>query len=304
MHAPLAPKPRARVLIVDDAPAHLCQLTCLLAEQGFIVLVENSGAAALQAMAREVPDVVLLHAQKPGIDGYELCRQIKACERLCAVPVILVSAADSSWDRAKAFACGAVDYLAQPIAAAEVLTRLETQLTLNSLRRQLAQYGQERSRELLHEATQALQESRLLLRTIIDNSDAIIHVKDPAGHYLLVNNRFRQLFGRSEEDLLSLCDADIFPAETVQAQAASERQVLATGASLESEEVWFHGGAAHTYLTVKSPLRDVNGQIYAVCTMATDITERMREEAILSELNAMLENRLSLRLPDYVAATR
>ncbi|NVE00129.1 PAS domain-containing protein [Massilia sp. BJB1822] len=300
MNAPLAPRPRARVLIVDDAPAHLCQLTHLLAEQNYTVLVANSGADAMQFMALNVPDIVLLHVQKPGIDGYELCRHIKASARLCAVPVIFVSAADSSWDRAKAFSSGAADYLAQPIAAPEVLTRLETQLTLNSLRRQLEQRGQERSTEL-HKATLALQESRLLLRTIIDSATAIIHVKDPVGRYLLVNNRFRQLFGTEDEDLRGLRDADIFPAETAQAQAASERQVLATGASLECEEVWFHDGAPHTYIAVKSPLRDANGNIYAVCTIATDITERVREEAILSELNAMLESRLSLRLPDYVA---
>ncbi|UTY59692.1 PAS domain-containing protein [Massilia sp. erpn] len=302
MNAPLASRPRARILLVENAPAHPCQLARLLTEQNYIVLVSNSSMEAMQAMALHAPDIVLLHAQQPGIDGYELCRHIKASARLRAVPVIFISAADSSWDRAKAFSSGAADYLAQPIAAPEVLNRLETQLTLNSLRRQVEQRSLERNAEL-HEATQALQENRLLLRTIIDSAMAIIHVKDPTGRYLLVNTRFRQLFGAADDELLGLRDADIFPAEIAQAQAASERQVLASGAGLECQEVWFHGGAPHTYIAVKSPLRDADGNIYAVCTIATDITERVREEAILSELNAMLENRLSLRQSDCVGDT-
>jgi PAS domain S-box-containing protein len=286
------------VLIVDDTPAHQCPLTQLLAAQNYTVLLAPSGAAALQLMALNLPDIVLLNAHKPRIDGYALCRHIKAHPRLCAVPVIFISANDSSWDRGQAFAAGAVDFVAHPIAAPEVLTRLETQLTLSSLRQQLEQRSQERSAEL-REAKEALHESRVLLKTIIDSSTAIIYVKDLNGRYLLVNHRFRQLFGGASGDMHGLSDEDIFPPEMAQALAEFDRQVIATGISIECEEVRLHNGMPHTYTSVKSALRDSNGHIHAVCTMATDITERVREEAILCELNAMLESRLSQRLPEY-----
>ena len=299
MNAPLAPRPRARVLIVDDAPAHQSPLMQLLGTQNYTVLLAPDGAAALQFMALNLPSIVLINAQKPGIDGYALCRHIKAHPRLCTVPVIFIDANDSSWDKVQAFAAGAVDFVAHPIAAPEVLTRLETQLTLSSLRQQLEQRNQECSAELRH-ATEALHESRVLLKTIIDSSTAIIYVKDLEGRYLLVNHRFQQLFGGAIDDMRGRSDQDIFPPEMAQALGEFDRQVIATGLSIECEEVRLHGGMPHTYTSVKSALRDSSGKIHAVCTMATDITERVREEAILCELNAMLESRLSQRLPEYM----
>ena len=298
MNAPLAPRPRARVLIVDDTPAQQCPLTQLLAAQNYTMLLAPSGADALQFMTLNLPDIVLLNAQKPGIDGYTLCRHIKAHPRLCAIPVIFISANDRSWDKAQAFAAGAADFVTHPIAAPEVLTRLETQLTLSSLRQQLEQRSQKSSAEL-RQATEALHESRVLLKTIIDSSTAIIYVKDLDGRYLLVNHRFQQLFGGTSGDMRGRSDEDIFPPEMAQALAEFDRQVIATGLNIECEEVRLHGGIPHTYTSVKSALRDSNGHIHAVCTMATDITERVREETILCELNAMLESRLSQRLPEY-----
>lgn len=299
MNAPLAPRPCARVLIVDDTPAHQCPLAQLLAAQNYTILLVPSGAAALQFMALNLPDIVLLNAQKPGIDGYALCRHIKAHPRLCAVPVIFICANDRSWDKVQAFTAGAADFVAHPIAAPEVLARLEMQLTLGSLRQQLEQRNLERSAEL-REATEALHESRELLKTIIDSSTAIIYVKDLDGRYLLANHRCQQLFGGASGDMRGLSDEDIFPPEMAQALAGFDRQVIATGIAIECEEVRLHGGMPHTYTSVKSVLRDSNGNIHAVCTIATDITERVREEAILCELNAMLESRLSQRLPEYV----
>lgn len=295
MNATLAPRQRAKVLIVDDTPDNL--LMRLLAAHDYTVLAANSGATAVQLMETNLPDIVFLKVTMPGMDGYEVCRRMKANQRIRAVPVIFVSATDTTWDKAKAFAVGAVDYVVQPIEAAEVLARLQTQLTLSSLRRQLEQRGQERTADLL-KANEALRESQLLLKAIIDNSTAIIYVKDLDGCYLLVNNRFQELFGGANGDLRGLNDNDIFPPEIAHKLAEVDRHVIDTGAGIECEEVRFHRDVRHTYISVKSALRDLNGDIYAVCAIATDITERVRDEAILCELNDMLENRLSQRLPE------
>lgn len=284
----------AKVLVVDDTPANLRLLKRILAEHGYTVHAANSGEAALQCMETMLPDIVLLDVKMPGMDGYEVCRRMKANARTRDLPVIFISAMDAAWDKVKAFAAGGVDYLVKPIDEPEVLARLETHLSLYSLRRHLEQRVEERTAELL-KAKEALQENQLLLKAVIDTSRAFIHVKDVGGRYLLVNQRFETLFGAGK-DLLGARDGDIFPPEIAARLQALDRQVLASGVALEAEEMLPCGGEMRTYVSARAPLRDLAGRVYAVCCIATDITDRVREEETLRELNEMLESRLMQRL--------
>lgn len=109
----------------------------LLSDTGYQVLVAESGNSALTLLAQETPDLILLDVMMPGMDGYEVCRQIKAHETWSQIPVIFMTALNDPEDKMRAFAAGAVDYITKPIYSAEVLTRVSTQINLHFLQQQL-----------------------------------------------------------------------------------------------------------------------------------------------------------------------
>jgi PAS domain S-box-containing protein len=115
-----------------------------------------------------------------------------------------------------------------------------------------------------------------LLQTIIDNSNAVIFVKDLEGRYLTINRRYAERFRVSNAGLQGHTDHDLFPAEVADAMRATDQEVIRTGRPLEYEEAVPQGDALHTYLSHKFPLYDRDGQLYAVCGIATDISERNR----------------------------
>jgi PAS domain S-box-containing protein len=144
---------------------------------------------------------------------------------------------------------------------------------------------EEQSRKLEALAA-ALGESEGRLDAIIDNAPAAIFMKDPAGHYLLINRLFEESFRVSRDAVKGRTDHDIFPAEFADAFVRDDRQVLATNGPVQIEEMAPGPDGMHTYLTVKFPLRDARGQVYAVCGIATDITERKRTEEAVAEARA------------------
>lgn len=128
----------ATILIVDDEPANLRLLIDLLLREGYQLTVAESGLSALERAHFRRPDLVLLDVQMPGIDGYETCRRLLADPALGELPVIFLSVLDEATDKRAGFAAGGVDYVTKPIDPAEVLLRVRAQLTLQTLRRELA----------------------------------------------------------------------------------------------------------------------------------------------------------------------
>ena len=129
------------------------------------------------------------------------------------------------------------------------------------------------------EADSALRQSQHLLEAISDNSSAVIYAKDLAGRYLFVNRRFGELFQVSVDHMLGKTDFDLFSAEEAEVFRDMDRRVAIGGAALTGEEAVPLADGVHTYLSVKSPLRDDAGAIYAVFGISTDITDRKRAEA-------------------------
>ncbi|MBI3062803.1 MAG: PAS domain S-box protein, partial [Deltaproteobacteria bacterium] len=127
-------------------------------------------------------------------------------------------------------------------------------------------------------ADQALRDSEARLQAIIDNSTAVIFLKDIQGRYMLVNREYEKLFHVSGEQIKGKTDHDIFPRETAEAFRANDLKVLELGTPVEFEEVAPHDGAIHTYIAAKFPLFSSAGLPYAVCGIATDITQRKRAE--------------------------
>ncbi len=134
----------ASILIVDDAVANLELLSELLGGRGYEPRPAISGEAALMAAQADPPDLVLLDVDMPGMDGYEVCRRLKADATLKDIPVIFVSAIfTQAEDKVKALSLGAVDYVTKPFQAEEVYARVETHLRLRSLQVEMERHSRD-----------------------------------------------------------------------------------------------------------------------------------------------------------------
>jgi signal transduction histidine kinase len=126
------------ILIVDDTPANLTMAVAILQQQGLRLTVAQSGDEALRRVAFAPPDLILLDVMLPGIDGFEVCRRLKAgSAQIAAVPVIFMTALSGTADKVAGFAAGAVDYVTKPLQVEEVLARVTTHLRLAAMRAQL-----------------------------------------------------------------------------------------------------------------------------------------------------------------------
>jgi signal transduction histidine kinase len=122
--------PFASVLVIDDTIENLRLLSNLLGEQGYEVRAVTSGRQALRAVEHDPPDLILLDIAMPEMDGYEVCRRLKAQDRSKDVPVIFITASTETADKVLAFDTGGVDYVTKPFQFEEVLARVKTHLAL------------------------------------------------------------------------------------------------------------------------------------------------------------------------------
>ncbi|HSN96813.1 MAG TPA: response regulator, partial [Candidatus Nanopelagicales bacterium] len=141
-HVPGSP---GEVLIVDDKPENLSLLSSMLSGEGYEVRASLSGSMALTAAAASPPDIILLDVNMPEMDGYEVCRRLKANPRTADIPVIFISVLSELADKVAAFDAGGVDYITKPFHVQEVLARVGTQLLLHRQRRELSRQRQELS---------------------------------------------------------------------------------------------------------------------------------------------------------------
>jgi sigma-B regulation protein RsbU (phosphoserine phosphatase) len=145
------------ILVVDDVPENLQLLSNMLTEQGYKVRPAINGQMALMT-ARAAPlDLILLDINMPAMNGYEVCRHLKADEQTRDIPIIFISALDETGDKVKAFTVGGVDYVTKPFQLEEVLARVETHLALRGLQGELQQANEELERRVEERTAQLVQ---------------------------------------------------------------------------------------------------------------------------------------------------
>ena len=127
------------ILIVDDTPTNLEVLSNALTSAGLRVAVATDGESALEQVDYAPPDLILLDVLMPGMDGFEVCKQLKASPVAHGIPVIFMTALANPGDKLKGMSLGAVDYVTKPFQKEEVLARVKTHLQLRQLTQTLAE---------------------------------------------------------------------------------------------------------------------------------------------------------------------
>lgn len=167
---------RGEVLIVDDSAASLAYLSSMLTAAGYQVREAPSGELALMTLKVRIPELILLDVRMPEMDGFEVCRRIKADPVTQGIPVIFLSAQDDTTDKVQGLKVGAVDFISKTFAQEEMLARIDTHITLERVKKALERERssledrvRERTNELFEELTQRLkmeQENRALERAL------------------------------------------------------------------------------------------------------------------------------------------
>lgn len=133
------------------------------------------------------------------------------------------------------------------------------------------------------------------LRSVLDNSPAVVYLKDLEGRYLLVNRRHELLFPGSGTSVIGKTDLDWFPREFAQMYMASDAEVLKTGAPYYAEEVGLHDDGPHTYRSVKFPVIDAAGKMIAIGGISTDISDLREAHDALKIKEALLRNLIEIQ---------
>ena len=144
-----APVAKPTVLVVDDTPANLTLLANLL-NKNYRVLLANSGAKALEIAMRSLPDVIVLDVMMPEMDGYEVCRRLKADSRTCDAPVLFLTALSQPADEARGFEAGGADFVQKPFHPQTLLARVATQAQVKAWRDSLKDRNAWLQEELLN----------------------------------------------------------------------------------------------------------------------------------------------------------
>lgn len=160
--------PNGTILLVDDNPTNLEILLFALGEYGYQVKTVKDGLQALQTAQQISPDLILLDVMMPGLDGYQVCQQLKADPYLKDVPVVFVSALSDTVDKLKGFSVGGVDYLTKPLEFEEVLARANAHVALFHQRKEIERLLAERER-----AETAERQQRLMLNIVLETAIAM-----------------------------------------------------------------------------------------------------------------------------------
>lgn len=182
-------KKQAKVMVVDDNPINLSLLEAMLAPEGYILILCKSGAACLTAAAADLPDIILLDAMMPQMDGFQVARQLKTQANSQAIPIIMVTSLSDLSDRVAAIEAGADDFLSKPIAKVELLARVRSLLKIKVYNDQLI-------------------ESEKRFRELVQDANVIIFAMNGKNEITFMNEFGLSFFGYTVEEIVGKCESE------------------------------------------------------------------------------------------------
>ncbi len=264
------------ILIVDDTPDNLRLLVKVLSEHGYSPRPVTDGKRAIAAAQLDPPDLVLLDIKMPGMDGYEVCQQLKADERTCDVPIMFLTVLDDEDDIVKGFEIGGVDYVTKPVRPQVLLARIKNQVGLRSLQRKMIA-------------------QREFMQNVYDAIEAGVSVIKVCG-----NGRFRMTqvnqtalrMAKLEREELE--GVDLRRLMTAKMIRENQQAAVALGGPV-TKEVFTKkadSGEITWWLNTHTPLRDEHGEIKWLVGTGVNITDRKQTELQLAEKTEALSQTL------------
>ncbi len=175
---------KSRILVVDDEPVNVEILQEMLSDD-YETVSAYSGNEALDMVEKTSPDLILLDIMMPGINGYEVCRQLKGKEKTMSIPVVMVTALKEREDRIKAIEAGADDFLSKPVDMHELNARVKSLLRVK-------QY---------YDALMQEQNKLLIFKSVLNSMDDCVIITNMSGDIKNVNPAFEKKFGYSLDEV-------------------------------------------------------------------------------------------------------
>jgi diguanylate cyclase (GGDEF)-like protein len=200
-----------KILLVDDIPANIDILVRTLEPEGYDLAIASSGEKALKIADHFLPDLVLADVMMPGMNGFEMCRQLKMQEANRDVPVIFITARKEMEDIVEGFQSGGVDYITKPFQQEEVRARVRTHLQLRALIKQQKKLNQQLQREINERkrTEEALRKANQELRRLA-TLDGLTQVANRLQFDEYIHQEWRRSAREQEPLSLILCDVDYF----------------------------------------------------------------------------------------------
>ncbi|MEG3973753.1 PAS domain-containing protein [Microcoleus sp. herbarium8] len=296
---------KQNILIVDDHPESLRLLSQFLSKQGYKVRPTRDGKFALQFARSTPPDLILLDIMMPGMDGYQVCEQLKACAKTKDIPVIFISGLNEVFDKVKAFSLGAADYITKPFQTEEVVSRIQNQLLLSRLSKQIVEQNARLQAEIEERkrVEAELRESQHWLSAVIKMNPNVLYIYDVIEHRILYLNRelysdlgyslaeIQQMGAAFLPNLIHPDDLRAFSEHMSRIEAAKD------GESFEIEyRIQHKNGEYRWFFSLDTVFtRTAEGQPWKILGSATEISDRKQAELELKTALAALERQIKQR---------
>jgi PAS domain S-box-containing protein len=277
----------ARVLVAEDNADMRHYVSRLLGAHWHVEVVPD-GAAALQAIRENKPDLLLSDVMMPELDGFSLLRQLRADPQLRDLPVILLSARAGENAQVEGLDAGADDYLTKPFSARELVARVNSTLQTARIRR---------------EATRDLRESESRFRNMAEHAPMMTWVTDPTGSLTYLNRSWSDFTGQAPDAALgrgaweAVHPADRTSSEQIFLDANAARRPFRLEYRLRRAD-----GVHRWALSAAAPRFGDNGEFLGYIGSVVDITERKEAEQVLEQANEILEARVAAALTERANA--
>lgn len=295
----------ARVLVVDDNPANARLLQAQLERAGYRVASAASGRAGLEAVAVDPPDLVLLDAMMPGLDGYEVCRRLKAAEATRPIPVLMLTSLQERADKIRALEAGADDFLSRPVDRAELLARVASLVRLKQLYDELVEQRQEtawQARQLALEKSRA----EAILYSLSDgvvttDREERVTLLNPAAE-AICGLSLEAALGRPWDEVLDLRDISGRP---LRRERGPLREALQSGQPGRLSELALRRPDGQELLVslAVAPIRQAGGEPIGAVVVLRDVTAERDLGRTKDQLVAVVSHELRTPLASLVGFT-
>ncbi len=272
---------QGNILIVDDDKNHLKLLFEILEQNGYTVRATQNAKHALSSANTNQPDLMILDVMMPDLDGYALCKHLKANPKTCNIPVVFISALEGAIDKVQAFQSGAVDFISKPFEIEEVLARVEIHLNNQKLKQQLHDQNTRLQQEIeIRRTTEAY--LRLLQRAVAASSNGIVISDAQLDDHpvIYVNTGFEKITGYRSDEIIGENCRCLQGKDTDQPGLTELREGIAQGrnANVILRNYRKDGSLFWNQLAV-SPVHDQQGNLTHFIGIQEDISDRILSEA-------------------------